>query len=180
MTKISNKWVWFLSSLWDGSCSNAMKVLPMSSLLWSLGTLGFSDQMMSRWWGNACLDPVKEIIGVQDGKVCVLFIQEFCHRWGSSDPSCGREVRCKANLWLHPAGGKHNTQNYGWTEMLLPGEAPDAAQHVHVSMNIQINDSLCQSFVSLESAGALLLFWVLLIMHGIIAISNLSKWLSHM
>lgn len=34
--------------------------------------------------------------------------------------------------------------------------------------NIQINGNCCQSFVSLESAGAPVLFWVLLIMHGLL------------
>lgn len=59
-----------MSSLWNGSCSNAINVLKWAPCCghWDSVTKG-----MSRWWENACLDPVKEATGLPDGQVCVIY-----------------------------------------------------------------------------------------------------------
>ena len=49
---------------------------------------------------------------------------------------------------------------------------------VHEQNIVQINGELCQSFVSLLSAEAVVLFWMLFIMHGIIAIFIFNERLS--
>lgn len=178
----------FMSSLWDGSCSNAINVLQMSSLLLSLG---FSDQrdeqvmrkcsvrrcQRSYWpprWTSLCfiyrsvLPQVRIFRSFRwQGNVAV----SNCNNFWDVEQICGCIQQVASTARRIMAGQRSFCQVK--LPMLL-----SMCMCVH-EQNIQINGNLCQSFVSLEGAGALVLFWVLLIMHGVFAIFNLSKWLSH-
>lgn len=181
-----------MSSLWDGSCSNAINVLQMSSLWWSLGTLDFSDQREeyvmrkcllrlcqgSYWpprWTSLCFThrgvlPQLSIFRSfrWQGSVAV----SSCNNLWDVKQICGCIQQVASTACRIMAGQRCYCQRR--LPMLL-----SMGMCVH-EQNIQINDNLCQSFVSWESAGALVLFWVALIMHGVIAMLYLSKWLSHM
>lgn len=172
------------------SCSNAISALQMSSLLWSLGTLGFSDQrdkqvmrkcllrccQGSYWpprWTNLCSSYTRVLPQVRifrSFRWQVSVAVSSCNNFWDEKQICGciQQVASTAH-WIM-AGQRCFC--HGKLLMLL-----SMCMYVH-EQNIQINGNLCQCFVSLESVMALL--WVPLIMHMVIAIFNLSKWLSHL
>lgn len=164
----------------------------MSSLLWSLRTLGCSDPRDEQVMRKCLLRPCQgSYWPPRWTSLCFIYrgvlpqVRIFrSFRWqGSVAASSSNkflDVKQMCGCIQQVASTAHRIMAgqrcfcHGKLPMLL-----SMCMCVH-EKNIQINGNLCQSFVSLEGAGTPVPFWVLLIMHGIIATFNLSKWLSHM
>lgn len=152
---------------------------------WILVTKG-----MRKWWGNACLTPVKEVNCLPDGQICILFLHEFAHRSGSPDPSGGREILLFLPVTTFEMKNVFVASSSRWqaqhTELVwhratsARGSSWCCSACVHDQNIIHINGKLCQYFISLPSGEAVVLFWMLFIVHGIIAICIFNQWLSHL